>query len=362
MHGSASRRHVVVVGGGVVGCMTAYQLARAGFPVTLVERDAIAAHASGRNAGNLNPLVGTPPALGWLAIESFRIHQRIGAELAQLGYATATPARRLHLGFDERERAALEEIVGLHVGVEGFSAVWLTQDDMRRLEPGLSADVTFGLLTQGALTLDGEGFTRSLADAATKLGARIVHDTVLGVSTAGEQVLGVETCTGVIACDEAVFATGPWVAELGRWLGVEPSVRPMKGEILLVRLPGATPRHDLTWGSTSLYRRREGETWVGVTSEDCGFDATPSAEAKSALLGAAARIWPDIGRAEPFDHFAALRPVTPSGLPIAGRAPGWRNAWIANGGGSKGMLLSAGIAQILCGLLLGAPDQVAEVA
>ncbi len=354
MRVSSGRRQVVVVGGGVLGCATAYQLASAGLDVTLIERDAIAAHASGRNAGNLNPLHGTPPALVPFALEAFRIHGGIQAELTQLGCANyaALPVRRVHLGFDEADRRPLEETAVLFQTTNGFSSAWLDQDDLRQMEPRLARDASFGVLTEGNLTVDSYDFTRSLAGGAAQLGATILHEAALGAAVSGERVTGIRTGQGVIACDEVVLATGPWVADTEAWLGIMVPVEPVKGEILLMRLPDETPRYDFTWRLTSLYRRRGNEVWVGVTMKNCGFDCTPTQEAKELLLDSAARIMPGIRFAKLLDHIAALRPMTASNAPIAGRAQGWQNVYIANGGGSKGVLLSVGIASRIRDLLL----------
>ena len=77
---------VVIVGGGASGCAVSYYLAKAGVKSTTIERDALAANASGYSAGGLNPLegAGIPGPLGPLAIESYRMHAEIRPELAEL--------------------------------------------------------------------------------------------------------------------------------------------------------------------------------------------------------------------------------------------------------------------------------------
>jgi len=320
--------------------------------VTLIERDRIAAHASGRSAGNLNPLHATPPDLIPFALEAFRIHDEVRAELTRLGCAkyVARPVKRIHLGFEEADRTRLEETAGLFESSRGFSAAWLDSNDLRRMEPRLSPEARFGLLTEGCLSLDGCDFTHSLADGAIKLGATVLHDTVSGVAACGQRVTGVRTAKGAVACDDLILATGPWVSDTESWLGISLAVEPVKGEILLMRMREGTPRYDFTWKSTSLYRRRENEVWLGITMQKCGFDCTPTAEAKQSLLNRAARIMPAIRDAQLLDHIAALRPMTPA--PLAARADGWENVYIANGGGSKGVLLSVGIARRIRDLLL----------
>lgn len=323
--------------------------------MTLIERDAIGAHASGCNAGNLNPLYGTAPSLLPAALEAFQLHKRLAAELRSLGcgHYSLNPVKRILLGYDDGERTALEQAAGLFRATDGFSSIWLEREELCRVEPGIGDDVRFGLLLDGSLSVDGQAFTQSLAAAAVHLGCRIVHDAVGGLTTHGDLVSGVRTQRGVIACDEVVFATGPWVANLASWLDIEIQVEPMKGELLLVQLSGDQPQHDLSRNSTCIYRRRDAQIWVGGTWENAGFDASPTAAARAELLAGAARLFPSVGRAAVIRHAAALRPCSPAERPIASRADGWRNAWIANGGGAKGILLCLGIAQTIVDLFVG---------
>jgi glycine oxidase len=353
MSRSKSRR-VVVVGGGVVGCAIAYELARAGFVVTLIERDQIGAHASGHNAGNLNPLHGTPARLIPFALASYRLHANIRHELVGLGFAgcAATPVGRIHLGYDEADRGHLTETTALFNATSGFSASWLNQKDLREIEPRLDPDIAFGITTTGGLAIESYDFTRSLAAAATRFDASILQATVLGIAASGARTTAVRTDHGLVACDEIVFATGPWVADTESWLGIEVPVEPGKGELLLLGMEEETPTYDFTWRSSCLYRRRRNEIWLGVTMNKCGFDCAPTAEARESLLSRAAQILPMIRRANVLDHTAALRPIARSNMPIAEAADGWENVYIANGGGAKGVLLSVGIARKICDLLL----------
>ncbi len=168
----------------------------------------------------------------------------------------------------------------------------------------------------------------------------------------------VHSSQGRQACDAVVFATGPWTAETESWLGIELGVKPVKGQLLLLQMPGPTPRYDLTWRSICLYQRRENEVWLGGTMEERGFDCTPTSYAREFLLESATRMMPCIRNATVLDHIAALRPA--SHMPIAMRAERWQNVYIANGGGSKGLLLSVWIARTIRDLLADDPGDVAE--
>jgi glycine/D-amino acid oxidase-like deaminating enzyme len=241
--GSAARRSNR---GGIVGCATAYQLARAGFKVTLIERDAIAAHASSRNAGHLNPLYGTTRALISFALGAFRIHQEIRSELTHLGCAnyTASPVKRILLGYGEADRSHLEETAAL---LGTTASTWLDQADLCCVEPRLARDVAFGVpdpwQSRG-------GKSRFDSIARDERAGFWCHNPasvrVRGHTISGEFVIGVQTDEDVIDCDEFILATGPRVADTKSWLGIDVAVEPAKGELLL---SGSleTPRSDLSW-------------------------------------------------------------------------------------------------------------------
>jgi glycine oxidase len=349
----AMRKRVAVVGGGVVGCATAYELARAGFKVTLVERDVLGAHASGSNAGNLNPLFGTEPELIPSALQAFQIHNEVREHLTAMGclLRPAMPVRRVHLGCDEADRGELEEAAVVFNAHKGFSAEWLASSELHRIEPRLSPIFSLGLLTSGALSIDGSSFTRALAEGARALGATIIYSTVTGLLSVGARVIAIRLGSEMLTCDEVVFATGPWVADIASWLGIDLPVKPVKGELLRVRIENP-PSFDFTWRSAALYRRSENEVWIGGTMRNCGFDPSPTSEVRDLLMSGGIAIIPEIRNAEVLDHVAALRPVSAQGMPIAGRAGGWENVYIANGGGSKGVLLSVGIARRIRSLLV----------
>jgi glycine oxidase len=346
--------HVVVVGGGVFGCAIAYQLARRGFSPTLLERDEFGSHASGRNAGKLNPIFGAPSPLIPLALESFRLHQALAAELSELGCPGygLKPVRRIYLVFDEPDRADLDKACASFEGMAGFSTAWLDAEELHRIEPRLAPEIKAGLLVEGNMSVDSHAFTGALAEGAVRLGTAVVRANVTGLDTADGMVRAVRTGRGEIACDAVVFATGPWVVEMREWLGLALPVEPVKGEMLRMKWPGERLRDDFTHGTTTLYGRGRDEVWIGVTKERAGFDESPTEGGRRSLLERAGRIMPAIKQAVVLEHIAALRPMTPTGMPIVGQAPGWANVYLANGGGVKGVLLCTGIAQAVCDLIL----------
>ncbi len=350
---------VVVVGGGVFGCAIAYQLAKRAIKTTLIERDAFGTHASGNNPGNLNPVHASPAALVGFALQSFALHQRLAGELAELGctgYALQ-PVRRILLAFDDADRRALAHAAGMFQtsghAMQQFSTEWLERDELLRREARLSAAVCGGLLLDGNMSVDSAAYTNALAEGAARRGARLLRSDVVGLIRRHGRVVGVRTAHGNVACDALVLATGPWGEPTRQWTGFDARIAPVKGEMLRLQIDGAPLEYDFTRGMTSLYRRGADQCWVGVTKQAAGFDVSPTLQAREHLLETAAQMMPALRQATVLAHVAALRPMGAHGLPVIGPLPGCENVWLANGGGIKGVLLSAGvglaIAQMVCG-------------
>ncbi len=278
----------------------------------------------------------------------------LSEELSALGCPDydIRPVRRVLVCYSEDERDALEPIHQQFAEHADFAARWLDGDTVRQLDSRLSAEIRAGLLVEGNRSLDARAFNHAIIEGAIRYGARLMVANVLGVSPHPSGGYAVHTDRRSLSCDALVFASGPWVADIRQWLGLNLPVEPVKGEMLRLRVPGDSITHDFTHGMISLYRRADGEVWVGVTRDACGFDEHPSADGQKQLREQAARIMPSIARAELLEHLASLRPMAPGGLPVIGPAPGIEGVYIANGGGIKGMLTCVAVGHAIRDLVL----------
>jgi glycine oxidase len=346
--------HVVIAGAGVAGCATAYYLSAGGVRVTLVEREGPGGQASGWSAGGLNPLHGVPPPALALALESFRLHLSLWPALERLT-GQALDARRIAMALVAPDEAAIPhllELGGRFEGAEGFSARWLDGPALRKLEPRLAPGLAGALLTHGNGVLDSHRFTLALAAAAQRQGAHLRPGLVTGVRHARRRVTGVRCEDAVIPCDAVVVALGPWSQEASTWFGRPLPVEPLKGEILRLGALGPPLACDVVAPQVSLFGRAGGQVWVGATEERRGFDREPSEAARSALSERAGRLMPALAGASLVQQTACLRPVTPDGLPLLGPVPGWQGAYVATGGGPKGILLAPAMGRAVADLIL----------
>ena len=344
---------VAVIGGGIAGTFAACFATEAGARVTLIERDHVGRHASGQNPGGLNPLYGSgiPGPLAPLALESFRLHQRCAED--GMVAVNPQPKRRMNLVVDDgADLDALHALERVYNSTPGFSAKWLAGRDLREREPRLSPSIANGLVAEGDMHVEARRYTGAVASAAEARGATIEHTSATGVVTEGRRVVAVRTDTGLVPCDAVVVATGPWSDAPAAWLGVALPIVPVKGELLVVKVPGGSVALDLAWNDVAIYRVDATRALIGGTESSVGFDDRCTASARRALVEGASRIVPSMVDAEVVDHWAALRPVTPDGIPIVGLASGWQNACLALGGGRKGMLFGPAMGKAAVDLLL----------
>ena len=340
---------VAIVGGGIAGCATAYYLSTRGVASTIIERDDIAAAASGLAYGGLNPLAGAgiPGPMEPLAAWAFALHQRLAETLAAAGCAVGFRHREtMQLAFSATEAAALTAEGHRLSSVDGFRVEALDGRAARKLEPRLAPDVAAALLVEGTAEVDPSALTRALAaqsQAAVHIGE------ALGLLGRGGRATGIRTNHGVVPCETVVLASGPW-----RELCPALPIAPLKGEILRLRAPAPPLRPSVGWGGNYATTKPGGLLWAGTTEERAGFDAAPSAAAKRTILARLRRMLPGLAAGAVARHTACLRPMAADGLAVLGRLPQWDNVYIANGGGRKGVLYGPAFGCALAELIVDA--------
>src|SRR4051812_28265079 len=237
-------------------------------------------------------------------------------------------------------------LVVLFEGDEAPEGDQLDGDACRALEPGVAADCSGGVLLGDDAQVDPRRAARALADL---LGDAVRSDVDV-VEVDSEQV---ELADGTrIRGERVVLAAGAWSS---RRLAKLLAVRPVKGQT--IRLRGPVPATRII-RSEHVYvvPRANGETVVGATVEDAGYDETPTAEATRLLLDQAIRAVPVVGELELVEEVAGLRPGTPDGGPLIGE---WEGLIVASGHYRNGILLAPVTADAVAGLIAGEvpPDE-----
>ena len=346
---------VIIIGGGVAGCSTAFFLSQEGVKCTIVEQESVGSHASGFAFGGLNPLdgTGTPYPLLDFSVHCFRAHKKLAPELQELsGVDNQFYQRdRLSLAFNDADIARTTEHLKIQQQVADFTVKWIDASEVFKIEPDISPDCVGAVLTQGSGAVEGYRHTLAMAQAAEKLGAEILHGKVTSLAKSGDGVT-VSVGGNTLHADVAVLATGPWCQEAEAWTGTTIPVVPFKGQILRLQLQGKELHTTLGWGKSYAASKPDGLIWAGTTEEHVGFDDQPTPQGRDAVMNDLLRMASFLSEAQLVQHTACLRPLTPDGLPIVGRVPGWDNLYLCTGAGRKGILWSTGMARATTDLIL----------
>jgi glycine oxidase len=353
---SPERADVLVVGGGVIGCALAAELAARGRDVIVLERAEPGAEASGAAAGMLSPQseARARDAFFDLALESRRLypawvrvlHEETGVDV---GYRRTG---LLHCdlagvtGESRGEQIAWQRAAGLDAAALRVDE--LPRDIANRLSPAVSAAAFFP--DEGAV--DPRRLTRAAWLLAQRRGARVRTGVeALGFRIERGACRGVETRDGAILADAVVDAAGAWAA-LDADLPLSVPVEPVRGQIVELRLSGPPLPTILSCDDVYVVPRADGTVLLGSTVEHVGFRKEVTARAVERLIAAAERLMPEIASARFVTAWSGLRPGTPDGLPILGacRVPG---LFFAAGHFRNGILLAPVTALALADLLTG---------
>lgn len=399
---------VVVLGAGVVGVTTAYELIRDGHDVTVIDRcEGPGLETSYANGGQLSwdhaaPLAGpgvVQKALKWLGKHDAPLLMRLRLDPAMwswtLKFLANCPApaywknaerilrlalfarERLHdilktehIAFDHRRGG----ILGLHQDareldreVEAIRS-WREIDGSRRaldrkscieLEPSLAHStflITGGIHTPHDESGDCYAFTQQLASRAETLGATFHwNTTVKGLKREGERITHAVTDRGDEAADAFVLALGSYSPLMMKGLDLHLPIYPAKGYSVTMPVLDDTmaPRISITSNAHKLVFSRLGATLrVAGMLELNGYD-TDLNEARARLtLDNAMKLFPRAVEPESATFWTGLRPLTPDSVPIVGHAK-QPNLLLNTGHGMLGWTLAAGTARIIADLARG---------
>jgi glycine oxidase len=324
---------VAIVGGGLIGLGIAWKLAERGATVCVLDRTPLRG-ASWVGAGMLAPVTevhfGEVPLLR-LNLRSAELYPQFVAELeASTGRdVDFRPGGILLVAKDQDDRAALDELCRYQQQL-GLDARPVSPSECREIEPLLAPGIRGGVFAGGDCQVDTRKLGEALLDAATKAGARLLQESVSKIQIGqGDRVEGVVTDSGrSIAAPVVVLAAGCWSPLVeGLPPGLVPPVRPVKGQLAILRLsefaPGlrVTVRAQVHGRNVYLVKRSDGRLVLGGTVEEMGYDTRVTAGALLDLLRDAYEIVPTIVEYEILETLAGLRPGTPDNAPVLGKTP-----------------------------------------
>src|SRR5215470_6520105 len=353
---------VAVLGGGVIGCAIARELARGGVRVALFERRRIAAEASSAAAGMLGVQGETEDEVMLrLGVESRALFPAL-LETLRAESGTAVEFWRsgtLYLAFNSAEAASLEAR-GAWQRAAGADSERLVPRQIWALEPAVSRRVRAGALYPLDARVDSGALTHALARAAASAGCAVREgEEVKSVVAEQGRIAGVATSAGRVACDAVINAMGAWA---GRVRGTTPlPVQPVRGQMAVVQAVRPPFRHAVYSPRGYAVARRDGRVLLGSTREPVGFDKRVTGGGIASILDAALELSPALGGLPLVDAWAGLRPGSVDGRPIIGADPAVRGYYVATGHYRNGVLLAPLTARLVATLLRGDPHPWQDV-
>ena len=385
----------MVVGGGAIGVTAAYELARRGVRVTLVERgDTLASGCSAGNGGLICPShslpLATPAALRQAARSLLGIDGPLALRLRPttlpwlVRFASACRAERAERGLralrtlslasldrhaelselgTSFERHGILSVYGTEAGFaaarhegETPGAETLTAAAAVQLEPSLGPDLAGAYFHPGEAHVDPFRYVQALGVAAASEGADLRTRVEVRALRRRNGGVIVETSDGELRPQTVVLAAGAWTASLARGLGVDVPVTGGKGYHVDLPAKVADPRIPILMPEArSAVTPLEGRLRLTGTLELCGLDLSVNRRGLDAVRGAAARVLRDGHERQPLSVWAGLRPCTPDGLPVIGLADGLPGLVLATGHAMKGIALAPVTAGLVAELVVGEP-------
>ncbi len=345
---------VLIVGGGLVGCLSALRIAQAGARVTVLERAVPGAEASSAAAGILaaHSEAAGPGAAYDLGCESLGLYARLADELRDL-VGVDVEYRRCGVLEIARDETMLDEL-DRKFAWQRVAGRTVERWDARLAhtrEPELSTDLAGGLFFADDGQIDPRRLVSAVSQAAERAG--VIFRTgayVRRVRREGDRVVGVELEDDFVPADHVVVAAGAWSALVEG--SVAPgSVRPARGQIveLLCRTP---PLASVIYGGGGyVVPRRDGRVLCGSTLEFVGYQKDVTAAGVLRILQMATTVVPALALARVGAAWSNFRPHTADMTPLVGDV-GVRGLTVATGHFRSGILLAPVTAEIVRDLVV----------
>jgi len=345
---------IAIIGGGVIGLSIGWRLAQAGLAVTVFDRGKVGGGASWAAAGMLAPVSEAEPgedALIRLALEAHAAWPGFAAELER-ATGLAVDYRRcggLHVALDRDEAERLQFLEQFLASLR-LEARRLPAAEARAHAPHLSPDVKAALLSPTDHQVDNRKLVVALRKAFLAAGGALREQAeVTTLDTTAGRVTGIAIGEERHAADVVILAAGAWSGSIAALSAMHrPPVRPLKGQMLAVRMDAPLTDVILWRNGSYLVPRRDGRLLIGATVEECGFDERLTAGGLFQLLEQAREILPGIDELPIDEIWSGFRPASRDDAPILGPSESLPGLIYATGHHRHGILLTpitaAGIA------------------
>jgi glycine oxidase len=348
---------VTLIGGGIIGLLTARELAGSGASVTVIDKGQIGNESSWAGGGIILPLYPwrQDSAITHLVKQSLGLYPTLTAQLTEITgvnpewnpcgllitrnsdiAAAQDWCRKNNVVFEDGS----DRFQGLHT--TPLNPLWLPQIAQVR-NPRLIKSLKQDLILKGVTLLED-----------CQLNA---------INLDNKRVISLETNQGQFPVNELVISAGAWTTELiskffTKEFGNKPEIKPVKGQMLLFAARTDTLRNIVLDGDHYLIPRLDGNILAGSTVEYNTYDKSPTEEAKNQIGRFALNLLPVLADFPIVKHWAGIRPGTSNGVPFIDRHPEISNLSVNAGHFRNGLAMAPASAQLMADLILGRPTSI----
>ena len=344
---------ILIIGGGIIGMLTARELSLAGMSVTIVDQSEAGHESSWAGGGIISPLypwrysdpVSALAKWGQAfypeLIEEINSESGLDAELVQNGLLMLDDEHKVASAWAKNWQQNLQLI---------------DNKEVYELEPELSPELaidTKAIWMPDVRQVRNPRLVKATKKYLLKLGVKFLERAkVTGFTKSANKVTGVTSSAGDIAGDQVLVAGGAWSANILKNMNINISVEPVKGQMILFKTqPDMIKRITLSQ-DRYVIPRRDGRVLVGSTLEHTAFDKAITIEAREELMQEALRIIPRLKEAEIEHHWAGLRPGSTTGIPYICPIQGVEGLYLNSGHYRNGVVLGPASARLASDLIL----------
>lgn len=347
---------IAIIGSGISGMMTAWMLRERGCDITLFDKQHPGQESSWAGGGIVSPLYPWRYAdsVTRIAKASQAVYPELVNELkAESGIDPEYLRSGLLIFSPEEEEAAQAWGQRWSMDVETVEPSGISA-----LEPGLVCPEQSALWFPDVGQVRNPRIVKALYTALQKKpGIRFSINQEVSRLTPSSPGIEVETGSSRESYDKAILCAGAWSPLLLEHAGVQPEIKPVRGQMLLFRTEPGTVRRITLHENHYAIPRKDGRVLFGSTIEHTGFVKETTEAARTELTVLAAKLYPVLANASIEHHWAGLRPGSPEGIPYIGSVPGIDNLFINAGHFRNGVVLAPASAKLVADLVTGqSPD------
>jgi len=353
------KKRVVVIGGGVIGCLTALYLHRLGASPVIMEKGRTGQQSSWAGAGILCPIHPWlyPDSFTHLIDDSLARYPALNEMLLEMtGISMQWLTSGLLIPFFDDDRIHHRDDALAWSKRFGWQVEELDAAQTIAHEPTISEQVSGSLLWPKVGQARNPRLLAAVRKALELCGVPIREQAEVVGITENEQgeITAVELANGdKIETDAVLLAAGSWSGELGHQLGLNLPVEPVKGQIVLLKDQPGRVNHIIKHDDAYMVPRDDGHILVGASMERVGFQTGTTDAVVDQLLDATYRITPGLKDAEIVQKWMGFRPGSPDGMPYLGPVENHPGLWVATGHYRNGVALAPGTAEMMSRWIMG---------